>query len=153
MNLKPPSDEEIRAAELRLQQAERDLSEGKKRAKAAVVDFVVKPATLLGIAAVAGVAGYMIFRKPKVVEVPDDWRARLSKWTKGLVPPRAPTQTETAVTTAATTTGVMGIIIALAMRYATRQLPGIGLRLFNEAMRKRGAYGTRVPPRPTPTLH
>lgn len=151
MNLKPPSDEEIRAAELRLQQAERDLSEGRKRARAALLDFAVHPVTLLGIAVAAGVAGYLLFKPPPVV--PEDWRSRLTKWTKGLVPPRAPTKAETAATTAATTTGVMGIIVALAMKYATKQLPGIGFKLFNQAMRKRGAYGTPVPARAVTTLH
>ena len=151
MNLQRPTDEEIRTAELRLQQAERDLSEGSKRAKSAALDVAVHPVTLLAIAVAAGVAGYMLFKRPPVV--PEDWRSRLTKWTKGLVPPRAPTQAETAATTAATTTGVMGIIVALAMKYATRQLPGIGFKLLNQAMRKRGAFGTRVPARSGTTLH
>lgn len=147
--MKNPSDAEIEAAERRIEKAERDLASGKKRAKAAIVDFLVKPVTLLGIGIAACALGYYAFKKPP--PVPDDWRAKLSKMTRGWIPQRAPTQAETAATAAAST-GIMGIVVALAMKYATSQLPGIGYRLLEQSLRKRGAF-TPSSDGKTVTLH
>ncbi len=136
--MKSPSDAEIEAAERRLEQARRDLKAGKARSKAAFVDFMVRPATLAGIAVAAGALGYYLFKPPPAV--PDDWRSRLSKWTHGWIPQRPATTRKEAAATSAATSGIMGIIVSLAMNYATKQLPAVGYRMLEQALRKRGAF-------------
>jgi hypothetical protein len=127
--MKRPTDEEIRAAELRVEQAERDFGTGKVRTRAALIDTLVKPTTLLGIAAVSGVAGYLLFKpQPKApVKVQWPWQPRVSPEAK---------QTAGA--------SLLSLVAALGVRYAMRHLPGIGYRVLGQALRKRGAFSPRV---------
>jgi hypothetical protein len=137
--MKRPTDEEIRAAERRVEQAERDFGTGTVRTRAAMLDFIVHPVTLLGIAVAAGGAGYLLFKpKPKApVKFQWPWQQKVSPEAK---------QTAGA--------SLLSLVLALGMRYAVRNMPRIGYRVLGQALRKRGAFSSRVSTAPTSvTLH
>ncbi len=112
-----PTEEEIDAAAKRVGDARRSLEADTAKAKRAVRDFAVKPTTLLSISAVAGVAGYLLFR-PTPAEV---------------VRPRYEAQTPQAAAT-----GLIGLVVALASRYAIQRIPRIGFDLIQEGIKRRG---------------
>lgn len=127
--MKRPTDEEIRAAELRVEQAERDFATGKVRTQAAMLDFIVHPLTLLGVVVAAAGAGYLLFKpQPKApVKVQWPWQQKVSP--------------EVKQTTAAS---IVSLLLAFGMRYAMRNLPSIGYRVLGQALRNRGAFSPRV---------
>lgn len=137
--MKRPTDEEVRAAVLRLERAEQDFAAGQIRTKAAFLDFVVHPGTLLGVAVAAGAAGYLLFRPQRKAPVKVQW-----PWQPKVSP-------EVKQTAGAS---LLSLVIALGMRYAMRHLPGIGYRVLGQALRKRGAFAPRVSTAgPSVTLH
>ena len=125
--MRGPTDAEIKSAEERLMRARREVLARSLRVKIAGRAALVKPVTLLGVAGAAGIAGYLMFRRPVAVEVPR-WSFR-----------RQPTTASTA-TTAAASTSIAGLVVAFAMRYAMQRLPGIGIKLVEDTLRKRGMW-------------
>jgi len=120
-----PSSHEILLAEQRLMQARREVAADAVRLQTAVRATLAKPSTLLGVAGAAGVAGYLIFRRPRAVRA-------------------APSD---AATGAVASTSVAGIVVAFAMRYAMQRLPGIGLQLIERAMHRGGSAAGPIDPR------
>ncbi len=125
--MRGPTDAEIKSAEERLMRARREVLARSLRVQIAGRAAMVKPVTLLAVAGVAGVAGYLMFQRPPVreVEVPR-WSFR-----------RQPTTASTA-TTAVATTSIAALVVSFALRYAMQRLPGIGMRLIEDTLRKRG---------------
>ena len=132
-----PSDEEIERAEGRVTQSRRAFVASRARARTALRATLVKPVTLFGVALAAGAAGYLIFKRPQV-KAADDWRARWSALRASF--PNWGASSSGTATAAAASTSVAGIIVAFAMRYAMQRLPGIGLRLAEQAVRKGAAW-------------
>jgi hypothetical protein len=142
-----PSRHEILLAEQRLIQSRRELAAGKARLRTAFRATLAKPGTLLGAAGAGAIAGYLLFRRPAAQAEVEDARNWLSRWPalserwQALrahlpnVSVGGPSTTTTAAT-AAGATSLAGIILAFATRYAMQRLPGIGLRLVEDAIRK-----------------
>ena len=120
-----PSSHEILLAEQRLMKARREVAADAVRLQTAVRATLAKPSTLLGVAVAAGVAGYLIFRRPRAVRA-------------------APLD---AATGAVASTSMAGILIAFAMRYAMQRLPGIGLQLIERAMHRGASAAGPIDPR------
>ena len=156
MNLRAPSDEEIKLAEGRVTDARHELAASRVRARATLRDALVKPGTLLGVALAAGAAGYLLFRRPGQVEVARNWLSRRpalsARWeaVRAHLPSFGGPSTTTTAATAAGATSLAGIIIAFATRYAMQRLPGIGLRFVEDAIRKQRTSTT--PSYPSGTL-
>jgi hypothetical protein len=117
-----PTDNEIMLAEQRLSDARRALKEGASRTNTALRSALVEPRTLIGVAGVSGLVGYLIFRTRTVRY---EYRAG------------APSTAATAATAAAASTSLVGIVMAFAMRYAMQHVSGLGLRYFNQAMNRK----------------
>lgn len=145
MNLSAPSDEEIKRAERRLTDARRDLAASRVRARAALRAALVKPWTLLSVALAAGAAGYVLFKRPAQTEVARNWLSRWpalsARWEamRAHLPSIGGPSTAATATTAVGATSLAGLVLAFASRYAMQQLPRIGLRLVEDAIRKQRA--------------
>ena len=124
--MRRPTDEEIRAAELRVERAESDFAAGQVRTKAALLDFIVHPLTLLGVAVAAGGVAYRIFKPKLKAPVKFDW-----PWDRNKVSPETKQVAETSV---------LSLVLAIGVRYLMQNLPSIGFRVLGQAMRKRGAF-------------
>ena len=114
-----PSDEEIGRVEEKITRARREFLAGAENSHRALHDALAKPTTLLGVAGTAGLAGYLMFRRRPTRIVRSSQASQ--------------------ATAAAASTSLAGIVLACAMRYATQRLPGLGMKLVGEAMRKRSA--------------
>ncbi|MEO8202706.1 MAG: hypothetical protein ABI630_02500 [Betaproteobacteria bacterium] len=112
-----PTEEEIEAAAMRMGDARRSLKADTAKATQAVRNFAVKPATLLSISALAGVAGYLLFRPTPAKRVRPAHEAQVPQ---------------------AASTGLIGLVVALASRYAIQRIPRIGFDLIEEAIKRRG---------------
>lgn len=158
MNLRAPSDEEIRRAEGRLTDARRELAASRRRARAAIRLTLAKPATLLGVALASGAAGYFLFRRPARAEVATNWLSRWpalsARWEalRSHLPTVGGASAAGTATTAAGATSLVGIVLAFAARYAMQQLPRIGLQIVEQALRKQRAAPARAFP-PGTALH
>lgn len=129
--MRRPTDEEIRAAELRVERAESDFAAGQVRTKAALLDFTVHPVTLLGIAVAAGGVAYRIFKPKLKAPVKFDW-----PWNRNKVSPETKQVAETSV---------LSLVLAIGVRYLMQNLPGIGFRVLGHTLRKRDAFSRGVP--------
>jgi hypothetical protein len=123
--MQAPSDSEIEQAEQRLVQARGEVSTGTTRLNAELREFLAKPATLLGVAGIAALAGYLIF-KP-----------RPEKKVKVKLVPEGSSQAQSG--------SILGLLAAFAMRYAMKQIPGMGSRLVEKV-----AHPSKTPPAPAP---
>jgi hypothetical protein len=124
-----PSDSEILLAEQRFSESRRQVKHSASRARVAFRDTLAKPGTLLGVAGAAGILGYLVFKRP----APE--------------PRNVSHAPSTSTAPAAASTSLLGILIAFAMRYAAKELPGIGVGLLQKAMRHdagAGAYPATV---------
>lgn len=145
-----PTHHEILLAEQKLIRSRRELAASKVRLRAAFRATLAKPSTLLGAAGAGAIAGYLLFRRPRVQSEAEDARNWLSRWPalsekwealRAHLPHVSvgePSTTTTAAT-AAGATSLAGLIFTFASRYAIRRLPGIGLRLVEDALRKQRA--------------
>jgi hypothetical protein len=115
-----PTDNEILLAEQRLNESRRQMVAATSRSKAALRDALVKPGTLLGVAGASALAGYLLFRPPRVQ------RVNVST---------GPSSTTTAATAAAASTSMAGIVMAFVMRYAMRQFSGTGMHMLKQVLR------------------
>ena len=139
--IRAPTNHEILLAEQNLMRSRRELIAGGQRLKTAFRNTLAKPSTLLGIGFAAGAAGYFLFRRPPVavaVSWLDRWPALRDKWLelRAHLPSIGGPSTAATETTAAGATSLAGIILAFATRYAMQRLPGIGLRMVEDAIRK-----------------
>jgi len=138
--MRRPTDEEILAAELRVERAESDFETGQVRTKAALLDFVVHPLTLLGVAVAAGGVAYRIFKPRIKAPVKFEWpwnRNKVSLETKQVAQ-----------------TSVLSLVLAIGARYLMQNLPSIAFRVLGHTLKKRGAFSRGVPAtRSRTTLH
>lgn len=138
--MRRPTDEEIRAVEVRVEQAESDFKTAKVRTSTALLDFIVHPVTLLGVALAAGGVAYKIFKRKPKAPVKFEW-----PWNRNQVSPE---------TKQVAQTSLLSLVLAIGIRYLIQSLPSIGFRLLGHSLRKRGAFSRGVPtPGSSTTLH